>query len=134
MDELEFIKHREIHFVEFHPDPNQARTASLLLADVGGIIHVSPIDPRFLRVSYHLLEVSLEQIEMGLVDMGLHLDNRLLYRMKRALHYYTEENQRASQGCSRSNSRCTRKIFADRYQRLNHNCRDPRPEYWRKYL
>jgi len=133
-DSQELIKHRDIHFVEFHPDPNQARTAALLLADIDGIIHVNPVSPRQLQVSYHLLKVCLEQIETGLTEMGLHIDNRLIYRLKRALHYYTEETQRANQGCSRGDAGCTRKIFADRYQRLNHQCRDRRPEYWRKYL
>jgi hypothetical protein len=131
---IEFIKHRDIVFTEFHPDPNQASTAALLLADVEGILRVTPATPRHLQVSYHLLEVSLEQIEYGLQEMGLHLDNRLFYRLRRALHYYTEENQRANHGCSQSDAKCTRKIFADRYQRLTHGCRDPRPEHWRKYL
>ena len=73
----EFIKHRDIHFVELHPDPNQAQTAALLLTDIEGVIHVTPITPRHLQVSYHLLNVSLEQIENGLTEMGLHIDNRL---------------------------------------------------------
>ena len=130
----EFIKHRDIYFVEFHPDPNQAHTAALLLADIDGIQQARPVDPRHLRVSYHLMSVSLEQIENGLTEMGLHIDNRLLYRLKRALHYYTEETQRANQGCLHGNANCTRKIFAHRYQRLDHSCRDDRPQHWRKYL
>jgi hypothetical protein len=131
---IEFIKHRDIFFAELHPDPNQASTAALLLADVEGVIRAAPADRLHLQISYHLLEVSLEQIEDGLKEMGLHIDNRLFYRLKRALHYYTEENQRAIQGCTEGNTKCTRKIFADRYQRLDHGCRDPRPEHWRKYL
>ena len=130
----ELIKHRDIYFVELHPDPNQAQTAALLLADVEGVIQVTPIKPHHLRVSYHLLELSLEQIEKGLQETGLHIDNRLLYRLKRALHYYTEEIQRANLGCPHGNSNCTRRIFAGRHRLLDHNCRDPRPEHWRKYL
>ncbi|MDJ0805631.1 MAG: hypothetical protein QNJ78_02240 [Gammaproteobacteria bacterium] len=130
----EFIKHRDIYFNELHPDPNQAQTAALLLADIKGIHQVTPTDPLHLSVSYHLMDISLEQIEDGLVEIGLHLDNSLLYRMKRALHYYTEETQRANHGCLHGSFNCTRKIFADRYQRLDHTCRDDRPEHWRKYL
>jgi hypothetical protein len=130
----ELIKHRDIFFAELHPDANQASTAALLLADVSGIIHVRPHSPLHLQVSYHLLEVCLEQIEIGLLEMGLHIDNRLLYRLKRTLHYYTEETQRANHGCSQTDWKCTRKVFAGRYQRLNHGCRDPRPQHWRKYL
>jgi hypothetical protein len=134
IDGIDYIKHRDIFFSEFHPDPNQASTAALLLADVDGIIRLTPANRRQLQISYHLLEVSLEQIEEGLREMGLHIDNRLFYRLRRALHYYTEETQRANYGCSQTDAKCTRKIFAGRYQRLNHSCRDPRPLHWRKYL
>ncbi|EGW53980.1 hypothetical protein [Candidatus Endoriftia persephonae] len=130
----EFTKHREIHFVELHPDPQQAQTAALLLADVEGIDRIEPVAPSHLRISYNLLEVSLEQIEIGLTEVGLHLDNRLYFRLKRALYYYTEETQRSNMGCSRSDSKCTRRIFAERYQRQDHSCRDHRPEHWRRYL
>lgn len=133
-DNPEFIKHRDIFFNELHPDPNQAQTAALLLTDIQGIHKVNSTDPLHIQVSYHLMDISLEQIEDGLTEIGLHLDNSLLYRMKRALHYYTEETQRANYGCLHGNSNCTRKIFADRYQRLDHSCRDDRPEHWRKYL
>jgi hypothetical protein len=130
----DLVKNRDIHFVEFHPDPNQAETAAMLLADVEGIIEATPHSATHLQVSYKLMSVSLEQIETGLTAMGLHIDNRLLYRIKRALYHYTEETERVNLGCTRSDSKCTRTIFADRYQRMNHKLRDQRPEHWRKYL
>jgi hypothetical protein len=130
----DLVKHRDIHFVKLHPDPNQAETARYLLADVEGIVSVQPVSEIHLRVSYQLMVVSLEQIERGLTAMGLHLDNRLLYRLMRALHYYTEDTERANLGCSRTDVKCTNHIFADRYQRLDHSLRDQRPEHWRKYL
>lgn len=133
-DGTDLIKHRDIHFVELHPDPHQAQTAALLLTDIEGMLRVNPLNPMHLQVSYHLLEVSLEQIETGLTEMGLHIDNRLYFRLKRALHYYTEETQRANQGCSHGDAKCTRRIFAGRYRQMNHNCRDQRPQHWRKYL
>lgn len=133
-DAPEYTKHRDIHFVELHPDPQQAHTAALLLADIEGITHLNPVSKHHLKVSYNVMEITLEQIENGLAQMGLHLDNRLLYRLKRALHYYTEDTQRANHGCHRGDTKCTRKIFADRYQRLEHGCRDDRPQHWRKYL
>jgi len=128
------IKHREIHFVELHPDPNQPQTAALLLADVEGLQRVEPKTNTLLHISYDLLKVSLEQIESGLTEVGLHIDNRLLYRLKRALYYYTEEIERANRGCRRGDSNCTRKIFANRYRNMDHGCHDQRPEHWRKYL
>ncbi|MGD9168975.1 MAG: hypothetical protein PVI97_02815 [Candidatus Thiodiazotropha sp.] len=130
----DLVKYRDIHFAELHPDPDQAATAALLLADVEGIIEATPCTATHLQVSYQLTEVSLEQIETGLTAMGLHIDNRLLYRLKRALYHYTEETERVNLGCTRSDAKCTRTIFADRYQRMNHNLRDQRPEHWRKYL
>ncbi len=130
----DLVKHREIHFVAYHPDKNQAETASLLLADIDGVLSTKTVSPTHLQISYELMSVSLEQIEQGLSTMGLHLDNRLLFRLKRALYYYTEDTERANLGCTRSDSKCTRQIFADRYQRLDHGLRDNRPEHWRKYL
>jgi hypothetical protein len=130
----DLVKHRDIHFAEFHPDPNQAGTAAALLADVSGIIKADPVSSILLQLDYELMEVTLEQIETGLTAMGLHIDNRLLYRLKRALYYYTEETERANLGCTRTDSKCTHQIFAGRYQRMNHQLRDHRPEHWRKYL
>jgi hypothetical protein len=130
----DLVKNRDIHFAELHPDPDQAATAALLLADVEGIIEATPCSATHLHVSYQLAEVSLEQIETGLTAMGLHIDNRLLYRLKRALYHYTEETERVNLGCTRNDTKSTRMIFAGRYQRMNHNLRDQRPEHWRKYL
>jgi hypothetical protein len=132
--EHDLIKHREIAFRDLHPDPDQARTASLFLADVEGVIRATPESPLLLRVSYDLLQVRLQEIEDALKEIGLHLDNGLLFRIKRALFSYAEDTQRANLGCERGESNCTRKVFAVRYQRLNHACRDQRPEHWRRYL
>ncbi len=110
-----FVKHREIGFRDLHPDPDQARSASLLLVDLPGIAELHVVTPLLLKVSYHVLEVTLEQIEGLLDEAGFHLDNRLIYRLKRALHYYTEEVERT------------------RYRLAAHGCRDPRPEHWREY-
>jgi hypothetical protein len=129
-----FIKHREITFRDLHPDPNQARTAALFLADVEGVIHTEPVSPLLLRVSYDLLQVTLEQVEEAIEEIGLHIDDSLLFRIRRALHYYSEETQRANLGCSRGESNCTQKVFAVRYRALDHGCRDHRPEHWRRYL
>jgi hypothetical protein len=136
MDTLEqdFIKHREIAFRELHPDPDQARTAALFLSGVTGLIRTMPVSPILLQVSYDLLQVTLRQIEEALTDIGLHIDNGLLFRIRRALWHYSEDTQRENLGCERGDSNCTRKVFALRYRTLNHECRDHRPEHWRRYL
>lgn len=134
MENMDFIKHREIVFDPMHPDCGQAHTAVLSLADVAGVHRLQVISPHALWVTYDLLIISLQQIEEGLEEAGFHLSNKLLVKMRRALHYYTEETQRANAGCSNGDTSCTRKIFIARYRQLSHGCRDNRPEHWRKYL
>jgi len=134
MDLEDFIKHREIVFDPMHPDCDQAQTAALSLADVPGISQVQVISPTALRVSYDLASISLVQIDEALDEAGFHLSNKLFCKLRRALYYFTEENQRANAGCPRGESNCTRKVFIQRYKRLDHGCRDHRPEHWRKYL
>lgn len=128
------IKLRDIVFAEPHPDEQQAHTAAALLADVQGVLVLNPLSNTHLQLSYDLRHVSLEIIENALRNVGFHLCNRLIYKLKRSLYYYTEENQRTLLGCARGNSNCTQKIFISRYDRISHGCRDQRPEHWRKYL
>jgi hypothetical protein len=130
----DLIKHREIPFAALHPDPNQAATAALALADVPGVMSAHPESPVLLRISYEVLQISLQQIEEALTEAGFHISGGLLYKLKRALYYYTEETQRANNGCPRGDSNCTRRIFISQYSRHKHGCRDSRPEHWRKYL
>lgn len=132
--ENDFIKHREIHFRDLHPERNQALDAARFLTDVQGIISTTPASALQIQISYDLLQVSLKQIEDALRELGLHIDNGLMLRIKRALHYYSEETQRANMGCVQDESNCTSKVFALRYRTLNHACRDRRPEHWRRYL
>ena len=64
------IKHREISFSKLHPDPNQAQTAILLLSDIEGVIHAHFVSPTFMRISYDVMHITLEQIEDILDDGG----------------------------------------------------------------
>ncbi|MDT8386471.1 MAG: hypothetical protein RQ736_03090 [Thiogranum sp.] len=130
------IKHREIGFTEPHPDPRQADTAVLVLNGVEGIIEVCvhASNRNIICVSYDLNIISLNLIEAFLIEVGFHLDNSLLYKLKRALYYFTEENQRDSLAVTRDQDHNTRDIFMRNYRCKVHGCRDVRPEYWRKYL
>ena len=136
MEELDhdLIKQREIAFRDLHPDPDQARTAAVFLADVDGVIRAAPVFPLLVQVRYDLLQVTLREIEDALRELGLHIDNGLLFRIRRALYSYAEDTQRANLGCARGESNCTKKVFALRYRTMNHACRDQRPEHWRRYL
>ncbi|WP_260292105.1 hypothetical protein [Sedimenticola hydrogenitrophicus] len=128
------IKFREIVFTELHPDPEQAHSAARLLDGIDGVIEAHPETRLLLKVRYHVLKISLEHIETALIDCGFHLSSKLIYKISRALYYYTEEIQRANNGCSDEDHNSTRKIFINRYEHRNHGCSDPRPEHWRKYL
>lgn len=128
------LKHREIAFRELHPNPDQAQTAARFLAGIDGVLASEAVSTIVVRVCYDVLAVTLKELEDALRDLGLHLDNRLFLRLKRALYYYTEETLRANCGCPHGTSNCTRKVFATRYQQIEHGCRDQRPEHWRRYL
>jgi hypothetical protein len=124
------LKHREILFATPHPDDNQAGSAMLMLVDVTGVEQVSALSATQLSISYDVTQITLHIIEQALMEVGFHLDNNLLAKMKRALYYYTEETLRANLGCDN----CTQKVFIHRYQKQLHGCRDERPEHWRNYL
>ncbi|HED33672.1 MAG TPA: hypothetical protein ENJ08_05550 [Gammaproteobacteria bacterium] len=129
----ELIKRRELRFCHLHPDPNQGRSALLLLSDAEGILDITLADELCLYVTYDVRHLTLDAIEKVLIRMGYHLDSRLLSRMKRALYHYSEETQRANLGVSEDTDSTTQ-VFVKRYCGNHHGCRDKRPEHWRKYL
>jgi hypothetical protein len=126
------LKRREIYFNKLHPDHQPARTAALVLEETPGIVRLNASSSHLLEVDYELHLISLKEIEALLVEVGFHLAGDLLVRLKRALYYYTEEIQRENQGHA-ANPLATRQVFIERYQRLNHECRDERSAIWRHY-
>ncbi|MGD2074384.1 MAG: hypothetical protein PVI91_05465 [Gammaproteobacteria bacterium] len=130
------IKHREIGFRGPHADPCQASSAAQLLGCIDGVLSVAVAEesPNTLQVSYDLNVIGLRGVEALLVELGFHLDNTLLFKLKRALYYYTEDNEVGSRTQSRDPDRSTREVFVHRYRGKTHGCRDGRPDYWRKYL
>jgi hypothetical protein len=130
------VKYREIGFCNPHPDPQQALSAVVVLADIDGIIHVTVPDssPHVIQVSYDLNHICLYIIEDLLSELGFHLDNNLLAKLKRALYYYSEENELQALGLHTGQYQSTRDIFMSCYQCHSHGCRDGRPQHWRKYL
>lgn len=132
-EEEELIKRRELRFCHLHPDPNQARSALLLLSDAFGVTDITLADELCLYISYDIRYMTLDAIEKVLTRLGYHLDSRLLCRMKRALYSYSEETQRANLGVS-ENTDNTTQVFVKRYSSNYHGCRDKRPDHWRKYL
>ncbi len=134
IEEAEFIKQREITFADRHPDLHQAKTAACMLQEIDGVLQTSAESPTLLQIQYNVLQISLEQIESLLIETHFHLSSKLIYKIYRALYYYTEEIQRANNGCSDEDHNSTRNIFINRYEHRKHGCLDTRPDHWRKYL
>ncbi|QKT04945.1 hypothetical protein HUS23_03070 [Ectothiorhodospiraceae bacterium 2226] len=125
------LRARELTFCPLHPDADQAHTAAQLLAALPGVLAAEAQAPTQLAIRYDLRAICLLDLEHVLDDAGLHLDNSLLQRLKRALIHYTEETLRANLA---SDEDPTRQVFVHRYRRLRHGCRDRRPDHWRHYL
>ena len=130
------VKHREIGFRDPHPDPRQAHSATLVLAGVEGVISasLSSVLRNTIHISYDLCLIDLRIIEALLSELGFHLDNSLLAKLKRSLYYFTEENELGHLEITRDQDHSTRDIFMRWYGCKTHGCRDERSEYWRKYL
>ena len=129
----EIIKQSELCFSPLHADPDQAQSALFLLSGVSGILGATQKSRYSLEIFYDLRLITLHIIEEALVELGFHLDNSLLTKLKRALFHYIEETQRANMGYHQDiNS--TQEVFVNCYQQLPHGCRDDRPMYWREYL
>jgi hypothetical protein len=128
----DLIKHREILFQAVHADREQARSAARLLREVEGILEVAAPSATRLELTYDLAQVCLRDIESALEEVGFHLDNSLLSKVRRAVWGYAEDAQRANLGCDDPRN-CSRRIFVDAYRHHAHGCRDDRPEHLRLY-
>jgi hypothetical protein len=126
----DLIKTREIYFSLLPPE--QSNQAWLLLAGLEDL-EVEHIEQKCcVRVTYSLTAYSLENLENALSAQGLHLDNGLIHKIRRALAYYSErvqmENLRAPEHLLKS-----RKIFAEIYEHHPHGDHDETPVEWREY-
>ena len=130
------IKHREIVFRGPYAPHLKPESALLLLVDAKGVKQVTLLDEDRISISYDLHTISLMQVERALSESGFHLDNSIMSKLKRALHYFAEDTERRNHGlkrltCSRG---CAAKIFAASYKNREHGCRDNRPDHLRRYL
>jgi hypothetical protein len=125
------VKQREITFCLLRPD-DQSHDAAELLRGVDGVHEVVRVSRQQLLVTYDVTLITLAAIDAALTELGFHLANNLLAKLKRALWYYTDETQRANLGLDQGGDTNVQ-VFIARYQRLKHGCRDSRPEHWRQY-
>lgn len=130
---LEYTKIREIAFDALHPDKHQAQSAADWLAEMPGVLICQVGGPCQLFVHYDVQVTSLQIIESVLVQRGLHLDNSLLFKLKRALYYYTEDITRTNLTQLHTSKDYQRDVFINQYNGSDHGCRDKRPKYWREY-
>ena len=129
----ELIKRRDILFMPPQQESDPATAALTLLDGVKGIIETSRNNSHSIHVCYNLCLITMSDIEDALHEIGFHLDNSLLSKIKRALYYYTEETQLANLGYEHDQSKSTLEVFINRYNQLPHGCRDERPDYYRRY-
>ncbi|WP_455198070.1 hypothetical protein [Kaarinaea lacus] len=132
-DFTDCIKQRDIHFRSLNPDSNDAREAMLLLMEIDGIEDLQAMTSTCIQVSYDIRYITLEVIEAGLREVGFHLDNNLIFKLKRALYYYTEETQLMNMGYLHDRTSSTLDIFVSCYHQRQHGCRDERPPHLRQY-
>jgi hypothetical protein len=129
----ELIKQREIHFRSLNPNANDAREVMRLLLDVQGIEDIRALTSNCVQVRYDLRNITLQIIEAALQEVGFHLDNSLLLKMKRSLFYYTEETQLMNLGYLHEQANPTLDMFISCYHQRQHGCRDERPPHLRHY-
>ena len=135
MDSLtsDFIKTREIHFRNVDPEASDAREAMQLLLGARGIEHIRALGTDCIQVRYDIRQLTQQVLEAALAEVGFHLDNNLLAKLKRALVYYIEETQLLNLGYQHDQASSTLDIFVSCYEHRKHGCRDHRPEHLRHY-
>lgn len=125
---------RELVFQGPHREADQASGAALLLADSPLVSEVSVTGPNRVVVRYDLRDVTFAEIESALEELGFHLDNSILTRLRRAYYGYCEDTRRANMKINPNCfGHCARRIFVRHYQKGEHGCRDHRPSHWRAY-
>lgn len=129
----DLIKHRDIHFMSPQAGNNPAASALALLNEIDGILDVKENHPYCICVVYDLSKITLNDLEDLLMEVGFHLDNSILSKLKRALFYYAEDTQLANLGYDHPNSKSTLEIFINRHNQMPHGCRDERPTHLRRY-
>lgn len=125
---------REITFGGPHELHDQAPVARALLADSPVIRDCVMLGPNVIRVEYDLQVTCMIEIESALQELGFHLDNTLMSRLRRAYYAYREGTVRANmQNDPHCIGHCARRIFVQCYRNTEHGCRDSRPRHWRDY-
>ncbi len=134
----ELRKQREISFCCIHKTKPQVmleiKDAISVLNKVEGIISLSIKSPNKLLINYSIECLNLKLIESALIELGFHLNNSLRIKLRRALYHYSESVEQENLGINLEATDSTQRLFINRYQNMQHGCRDSKPLHWRKYL
>lgn len=123
-------KSREI---VFHALPlGQVERALVLLEGMDGLTVAAGTEANYLLVRYNVCEYTLEGLETALSHQGFHLDNSLLFKLKRALAYFCESVQRRNVAANEPDIK-SQHAFMKVYERHLHGDSDETPEEWRGY-
>ncbi len=133
------IKHRDISFCSLREDTNLSHSAVFIINDLSGVLMSHALNNRSVHIAYDLNYITFEEINAVLVNEGYHLDNSLLAKMKRSIAFYCEEafreNSRREWALDEVHEqRKSELVYLRARKKSACECRDQRPEHWRKYL
>jgi hypothetical protein len=128
----EKLKRRTIRLRRADKSPERVEAAAQLLRDIRGVTHVRILRMDRINVQYNVRQITLQIIEALLVEFDHKVDTSLFCRIMRAMCYYVEDIECTN--CCHDQAECTRDAFITRYLTRPHGCRDPRPEYQKRYL
>ncbi len=111
---------------------HQAEAALALLDGMQGMRVEAGRHPNSIVVHYDVCAYTLEKLESALLAQGFHLDNALLQKLRRALIYFCERNQRDNLSVPPSQQKSA-KPFVEAFQHHPHGDQDDTPEEWRTY-
>lgn len=126
----DITKEREIRFTCSLTKTDQAEKAVRLLTDIIGIEFAIPARPNVLKIRYDVREITLQMLEVALIDVGFKLHDNLTLRIKREVIAYCEGALRSSMGVETD----SQQSFSLAKSASNHHNLDPRPDNWRNYI
>jgi len=129
---IETLKQRELFFAAEPPD--QAERAFELLKGLNDLQVEPGTEPNSLRISYNLLDYSLNGLEKALIKQGFSFDNGVLHQIDRKFIHYKEEVEYHNLNIhERPTKSREREIFVNVYDSHLHGDHDDTPEDLRDY-
>jgi len=129
---IETLKQRELFFAAEPPD--QAIRAFELLKGLDDLQVEPGKQPNSLRISYNLLDYSLNGLEKALIKQGFSFDNGVLHHIDRKFIHYSEEVEYHNLNIHEHPIKLRElEIFVNVYDSHLHGDRDDTPEDLRDY-